>query len=132
MKSIPELKEKEQAKLSELFKKVGLFFAFSNEQFTENKTPLKEGEKYVSIGAGGYLPKGNIEEFEKGMKEIKKWHKEEVKKNKAEDKEIIYELNNHECFYTNDLTDVLSLFKGTYSEERIKKLFYKEIQNQNS
>ena len=56
MKNYPEIRQVAEVKRTELYTNCGLFFAFSNEQFTENKTPLKEGEKYVSIGAGGYLP----------------------------------------------------------------------------
>lgn len=128
MKNIPELKQEREAKHSELFKKVGLFWAFSNEQFIENKTPLREGEKYVSIGAGGYLPKGNVDEFTKGMDEISEWYKSEIKKNKAEEKEIAYELHNHECFYTNDISAVVEMFEGVYTEKQIRLIYYKEVQ----
>ena len=127
MKTVAELNQERQNKNSELFKNVGLFFAFSNEQFEKNKTPLKEGEKYVAIGAGGYLPKGNVEAFTKGLKEIEKWYKGEIKKNKAEEAEIAYELHNHECFYTNDITVVCELFEGTYTKEQILKVYYKEL-----
>lgn len=126
MKSLGELRQEQENKISELNKKVGLFWAFSNKQFDENKTPLKEGEKYVSIGGGGYMPKGNVEEFLKGHKDIDKWYKAEVKNNKAEEKEIIYELYNHECFYTGDITTVVELFEGRYSEEKIRELYLKE------
>jgi hypothetical protein len=126
MKTVSELKEEREKRNSELFKKVGLFFAFSNSQFEENKTPLKEGEKYVSIGGGGYMPKGNIEIFENGLKEIKNWYNGEINKNKAQDKEIIHELYNHECFYTGDVSDVVEMFKDRYSSKRIVNLFIKE------
>jgi hypothetical protein len=125
MKTVSELHTERENKNSELFKKVGLFFAFSNQQFDENKTPLKEGEKYVHIGAGGYLPKGNVDEFLNGMEEINKWYKGEIKNNKAEEKEITYELHNHECFYTGDITDVVEMFEGTYTEEQIQKVYNK-------
>jgi len=127
MKTVAELKEERQEKNSELFNKVGLFWAFSNEQFEEGKTPLKEGDKYVSIGMGGYLPKSNVEAFTSGLEEIKKWYNEEIKKNKAEKAEIIYELNNHECFYTHDISGVVSMFAGTYTEEEIIAVFVKEL-----
>jgi uncharacterized membrane protein len=86
MKSIPELKKEKYDKLSELFEKVGLFFALSSEQFAKNKTFLKEGDKYVLVGgigyAGGYLPKSNSKEFRKGIKEINKWYKNASKERK--------------------------------------------------
>jgi len=132
MKSLEELKQQEKNKHTELFHKVGLFWAFSNQQFQENKTPLKEGEKYVSIGAGGYLPKGNVDQFLKGMEDIKKWYNGEIKKNKSEEAEIIYELYNHECFYTNDISDVIEMFEGTYTREQIIKAYYKEMKKVNA
>lgn len=129
MKTISEIKKIQELKHTELFNKVGLFWAFSNQQFEENKTPLKEGEKYVSIGAGGYIPKSNIDLFTQGMKDIKNWHREEVNKNKAEEKEIIYELYNHECFYINDCTEVIEIFTGIYTKDQILNTYKKEYKN---
>ena len=127
MISIETLHEERQQKNTKLFKAVGLFFAFSNEQFKSGKTPLKEGEKYVSIGHGGYLPEGNVADLRKGLDEISLWYKQEIKNNKAGEKEILYELNNHECFYTRDISDVIDFFKGTYTEAQIRKVFLKQI-----
>lgn len=116
---IQELKKQQEEKHSALFKKVGLFWAFSNEQFAANKTPLREGEKYVSIGAGGYLPKGNMTEFEKGMKEINIWFKAEAKRIKFE--HIKYELFNHECFYTGDISEACRVLP--YSKQTVLKVY---------
>ena len=82
MRTIIDIKKEEADILNKLFKDCAVFWAFSNEQFAANKTPLKGGEKYVSIGAGGYLPKGNLESLTKGMKVIKKWKASEIKKEK--------------------------------------------------
>ena len=92
-----EIKHEEGEKLGELCHQVGLFWAFSNEQFKEGakSSPLDEGDKYVSIGAGGYLPKSKVDAWINGMKEIEAWKKSEVKKNKAEEA-ILYELSNYE------------------------------------
>ena len=130
MKSYPEVREEAQNKRSELFKTVGLFFAFSNEQFLENKTPLKENEKYVSIGMGGYLPKGNVEAFTKGMDEISKWEKAEIKRNKElKYQHIAFELANHECYYTNDISDALNALP--YTREEVLKVYVKEREKNN-
>lgn len=125
--SYGSIKKEKERMTSELFEKCGVFFAFSNEQFAKNKTPLKEGEKYVSIGAGGYMPKGNVDAFRKGMKEISQFGKNKVKENKLDETEILYELNNHECFYTGDYSDVVDMFKGTYTEEQIRDVYNKNI-----
>jgi hypothetical protein len=70
--TIQDLKREQDQKLSALFAECGVFWAFSEEQFHKNKTPLQEGEKYVSIGAGGYLPKGHVSKFSEGMERIRK------------------------------------------------------------
>jgi len=44
-KTLHEIKAEKETKVSELIKKCLMFFAFSNEQFAENKTPLQEGEE---------------------------------------------------------------------------------------
>ena len=110
---------------TELFEKCGVFFAFSDKQFDENKTPLKEGEKYVSIGGGGYMPKGSIKAFEEGMKAINSYGKQKVKKGNLQETEILYELQNHECFYTGDISDVVDLFEGTYTVKQIRDVYNK-------
>jgi hypothetical protein len=117
-----KIREEEQRKVSELNHSVGLFWAFSNKQFEESKTPLKEGEKYVSIGMGGYLPKGNVDKWLEGMKAIEKW----VKEAKKDAKEVIlYELNNYECFYTGDITDAMPRLEELgYTREEVKKVYH--------
>lgn len=119
----PEIRKEAQERHHQLFNDCGVFWAFSNEQFTENKTPLEEGDKYVSIGAGGFLPKSNIEKLKQGMKEIDLWEKEQIKGQKRIKEHIIYELNNHECFYTCSIEDVLWL---PYSKELIQEVYSEE------
>jgi hypothetical protein len=86
---------------------------------------LKEGEKYVSIGGGGYLPKGNFDALQKGMKENEKAYREALKKHNLRLKEIAYEFANHECFYTGEWSVVAEMFPDV-SKEVIHKLFIKE------
>jgi hypothetical protein len=123
--NLQEIKKQQTEANSKLFKEVGLFFAFSDEQFQKNKTPLRDGEKYVSIGGGGYLPKGNFEALQKGMKENEKTYKLAIKSHNLRLKEIVYEFNNHECFYTRDWEVVSEIFPDV-SKDVIYKLFLKE------
>lgn len=52
---------------SKLFEELGVFFAFTDEQFDEGAEKyahLKpEGTKWASLGAGMYMPKVNVDEF---------------------------------------------------------------------
>jgi hypothetical protein len=120
--NLQDLKKQEEEANSVLFEKVGLFFAFNNEQFQANKTPLKEGEKYVSIVGGGYLPKGNYDAFQNGMKENEKTYKSVVKSHNLRLKEIAYELANHECFYTGEWEVVADMFPDV-PKETIQKIY---------
>ena len=75
MKNLNEIKSEKETKVSELIKNCLMFFAFSNEQFEQNKTPLQEGEKYVHLFAGAYMPKGQVDNYLNGMEAINKWYK---------------------------------------------------------
>jgi len=125
--TLQQFRNEKQQKVDSLLKNTGVFFAFSNEQFEKNKTPLKEGDKYVSIGAGGYMPKSKVDEFLKGMKQINKEYKAQTQASKKMRYEAIaYELHNHECFYTHDITDALKALGGGYTAKEVWKVFQKE------
>lgn len=119
------IKKQKEDKTSLLIKECKMFFAFSKKQFQENKTELNEGEKYLSIGMGAYLPKSNLKKWEDGMDEINNWARNIIKQNKLEENEILYELRNHECFYTGEIDDVLDMFKDIYTEEQINVVYRK-------
>lgn len=125
-KDLTQVELEHKQRVDELFKKTGLFFAFSDEQFEKNKTPLlEEGEKYVSFGAGGYLPKHNAKIFWDEMDNITKWRKSETKKYNLRKKEIVKELYSHECFYTADLSDMYDIFPDV-NRDLIYKIYIKE------
>jgi len=123
--NIQEIKKQQEEANNKLFTECGLFWAFSNDQFVENKTPLKEGEKYVSIGGGGYLPKGNLNTFLKGMETNKKAYNKELKAKNLRLKKIAYEFANHECFYTGDWSVVADMFPDV-NRDVVYKVFQKE------
>lgn len=92
----------------------GLFFAFSNQQLHEGLekiglAPCQESYPLItSIGAGGYLLKEKIKDFEALLDR----HAAERAALRKDRKELlaalIYELNNHEYCYTGDPTDALA------------------------
>ncbi len=86
---------------TELFNKVGAFFAFSNKQFDEGK---KEGVKYSHLGAGLICPVGTGKEI---MTTLDRIHKDGIQQDLAENSKegvIKRELANHECYYTGDIS----------------------------
>lgn len=119
-----KIKQEEQKRLEQLSDEVGLFWAFSNEQFEEGKkkNPVAKGERYTSIGAGGFLPSKNVQKWVDGMKAVEKWAKDAKKDAKEV---ILYELNNYECFYTGDIEDALPrLHDFGYTTEEVKKVYH--------
>jgi hypothetical protein len=124
-----EIREQEHKDINALYINMGVFWAFSNSQFDENKTPLLPGEKYVSIGAGGYMPKHNVEALLQGSKDIHARAKQQIKDNKAREAHIIYELSNHETYYTGDITNALDALGQDYTSEEVLKVFNVEKKN---
>jgi len=124
MKTIAEIKADRQAKTDKLLTDCGVFFAFSNEQFASNKTPLKEGEKYARMGMGGYIPTGNIDMWSNGMDAIDKAYKAEIKATKgARRANVAYELRNHEAYYTGDITDTLRALGSGYTRKEVLAVY---------
>ena len=99
MKYLNDYTESETTKL---FAATGAFFAFSKEQFYEQKT---DGIRYVTLGAGMVAPK---EDAGRLVEELGRIHSAGIAADVKENgiKAVIRrELFNHECFYTNDISD---------------------------
>lgn len=126
-----EIRKKRDIDTNELFTSLGVFWAFGNDQFKEGldkiiaKGILQSGEKLVNIGAGGFMPKSNFDKLTQGMKEITDTFKREIKETKARNEHILYELNNHEAFYTGTIESTLEALGEGYSEEEVTEV-YKE------
>jgi len=86
----------------------GLFFAFSNGQLEEGLLKVKAEKKdIVSIGAGGFILKTEIQAFNDLFKRHNAERKERLKDEKKLIDALVYELNNHEYCITYDPTDAL-------------------------
>ena len=122
--TIHDLKREQAKKLDALFVECGVFWAFSDEQFAKNKTPLKDGEKYASMGAGGYLPKGNVRKVADGMERIRKEFNAAVNASRKQRRALIaYELNNHEAHYTGDISDTLEALGKGFTAKEVRKVY---------
>lgn len=118
--TIDDLKIQEREAYDKLFADCGVFFAFSDEQFLENKTPLTEGEKYTSIGHGGYMPKSKVNAYIQGSKDIRKGFASKIKESKElRYAHIRYELANHEAQYTGELDDTMEALGPEYTREEV-------------
>ncbi len=129
-----QIKQKKQEDYDKLFSTLGVFWAFSNKQFDEGLAKIKptmaEGEKLVAIGAGGYIPKHNVEVLINGTKAIDDTFKAQIKEVKARTEHILYELNNHEAFYTGTIESTLEALGEDYTSEEVQAI-YKDYKAKN-
>ena len=121
MKYLSDYMEKPQ---TELFKKTGTFFAFSDKQFEEQKV---KGIKYVSLGSGMITPSKNAN---KVIETLSKIHQKAVKQDLKENGKyqvILRELLNHEAFYTGEIEDTIHALEGykSITEDDISQIFSK-------
>lgn len=121
METYAEMKKRHQEEVNN-FK--GMFFAFSNDQFKEGleKVNHKEGEKVVSIGAGGYIRKDRVEAF-KAMLNRHKLAKKDLRRNEKTIVEgLVYELANHEYVITMDPQEAVEALGYTMETIPVKLL----------
>lgn len=100
MKYLSDYIKEEQ---TSLFDELGVFFAFSNEQFDEGaakhaeKRP--EGTKWAHLGAGMYMPSVNVDEFVKRHEQTVKSGIERDLKENGREGVLSRELGNYEIGY---------------------------------
>ena len=120
MKYLSDYMEKKQ---SDLFKKTGTFFAFSNKRFKEKADKKIE---YVSLGSGMITPKENANEV---IEQLHKIYKDSIKKDIKEngkDAVILRELHNHEAFYVGNIEDTIEKLKDyPITEDDINNIYSK-------
>ncbi|MDR1699565.1 MAG: hypothetical protein LBR68_00015 [Lachnoclostridium sp.] len=124
--TIADIRKEQESRLSNLFKTLGIFFAFSTEQFNSQK---KEGVTYVSAGSGMIIPKDKVEDFKKGFSLMNKEINQLYEKFIPMDDYILCELYNHEAFYTGDLEDSFEAIILHYPDctmEDVERVFYKK------
>jgi transposase len=139
MTTYQEIKSNYQKTSDGLVDKYKVFFAFSNEQFKEAITKLeKDGEIepgakkiIIDIGMGGFILKKYVKQYNEATDKAYNDYRKQVKAlrdNKKEtEKAILYELNNHEAFYTGRLDEVIEKFDGIYTAEAIRATYKKFI-----
>lgn len=106
---------------TEAFERLGAFFAFSQEQLEEKRKP---NVIYCALGAGLICPKENAQAL---LDELEAINKRGIEQDIAEngvEAIIRRELNNHECFYTGDVSDCVDALESYgIGREQIVKQF---------
>lgn len=123
IKKITQLLDEQQEKVSAMIETQGVIFAFSKEQFEENR---KEGVVYVNFGRGMLVPRTNIERIKQESDRLHREAQEEFRQWVPMNDYILYELNNYEVFYTGDTSEILETVQMYYPEcaiEHIKAVY---------
>lgn len=122
---------KRQKDTNDLIEECKIFFAFSQSQFEEGKKKINlgEGEKLVDIGYGGFMAEKNVDKYLEGLKKIDLEFKEAMKDEVARKEYILYELNNHEAFYTGSTESTLDALGEDFTKEEVLEVFNKEKHN---
>lgn len=130
-----DLKNKQQ-KLYNDFSSNNIYwiFAFSQKEFEQELERLNlKKDELVSIGAGGFMKKSAVEEYQKVLQQM-----EDITEKIKKDDDLLrdglrYELANHEYIITYNAAPALDVFGLTYEDiqkdERLKRIL-KEAINQ--
>lgn len=119
-----------QDEMRQMFHRHGAFFAFNNSQFEKSRKP---GVTYVRVGDAGLLcPKENAGAVLQELGDIHlRMVARDLEQNTREEI-ILRELNNHECFYTGDISDVeAALVDYNATPEEIWGVYNKHQEDQN-
>ena len=137
-KNFNEVKKVYDQKYHDEFNKTGVFWAFTNAQFDENKTHKDAPDsEYLSIGCGGYIHKSNKEKLDNFNNVIAPQLKKEFIKNIELNDFIDYELANYESYLDYDYSQVAYIISDYYNLsndkalEIVKKRFYENIERGN-
>lgn len=121
------LQDYQEARQTELFKRLGSFFCFSGKQFNEGR---KEGVKYSNMGAGMVTPDGTEIELIETLDTIHKESIEQDMKENGRDEVIKRELYNHEAFYTHSIASTVDALEPyPITDGEIRKVFRNELTN---
>jgi len=125
-----------EAGQSKIFKRYGVFFAFSTEQLNEglkinlDKGITLAGEKTTKLPLGMFAPSKHSEAVKREMDaNFEQAVKQDIKEN-GKEKIIVRELYNYECFYTGDIDDTLrKVSVYGYTLEDVQQAYRKEYPN---
>lgn len=122
-----------QDETNKLITDCDVFFAFSTSQMQEGIDKLKLSGKYnitpenklklTDIGAGGFIPSVNLDKYIQCHKDIQKEYKKMKKDEKALNDYILYELHNHEVFYTGDINTFSETYMSDVPKEKIISVY---------
>jgi hypothetical protein len=128
MKYLSNYIEEAQTKV---MREYGAFWAFSDEQFKEQKAEDLKAEEYTHLFAGLMCPKDNAKSLLDGLDEVvQKGIQQDIEEN-GKDNIIKRELANHEAYYSRSIESTEEALKGyNFTREDILKIYKEEYPKQ--
>jgi len=129
MSTYSQIKTKYEKTVHDLTTQYNVFFAFSQKQLEEGKAKINitDNKELTDIGFGGFMPKANLDAYLEASELAHKTYTKELKEAKeAKEQAIVYELNNHECFYRGNIEPVFDFFSGIYTKDEIRAVYLKQ------
>lgn len=121
--SIAQIKKEHQEQHAAMLKSLGIFFAFDEEQFQEQK---QDGVEYCGTDYGMIIPKHKMEEYKTKSREISDKYNKEIVQLFGLDKFIADTLENQEAYYSGDLDEALEIVQATFpgcTYEDVEKVY---------
>lgn len=104
--------------------RAGAFFAFSDQQFQEQRDPLRDNLTYRSLGAGLICPKENAAALMAEIEAAAKAGREQDVKENGRAGVIRRELANHECTYSGSAHEAMEvLAEYGFAEDEVLAIF---------
>ena len=91
-------------KMDVVWRKIRVFFAINTAQYEDKAV---EGITYTNVGAGTIVPAGNAKQFVEEFNQACDEHAKETLAKHGKEKIIMYELQNHEFQFSQDVDDTL-------------------------
>ena len=131
--TVSSVRAEGQALTTKCFEKYGVFFAYSKKQFDEGvlKIKLDAGEKIVNVISGAYCRSSVADDFLAELEAIFEQNKKDMLEKVGVEALIIYELGNHECFYTWSIDSAMDALADYDITDRalVSRIFNQELPN---
>lgn len=127
MKTLGEIQTEYKNSIEKTMNDCGVFWAFSDSQLEEGmkKVGVANRSLLLSIGMGGFMVKANKERYLKEMEANYSQFVGDIDQNNQREAYILYELNNHEAFYTGSIESTIESLIGDYTKEEVEKVYKK-------
>lgn len=125
------VRQEGQVRMDAVLEKHRVFFAFSRKQLDEGMLKINktDDEKLADLGGGMFCPSSTVDNFILEFEAVSELNNKELIEKVGIEEMIIYELGNHESYYTgctDSAADALEAY-GITDRKLINKIYWQEL-----